>query len=422
MSRALFLGLILALLVPATASAARKAPCIPGDKSSPQCLWWTAKVTLVADGDTIEVKIPGEGAAQVRFNGINAMELHKYSRTPSARRGDCMGVPAANFVDRLIGKRVHLAAQRASSRSGHRIRRSVWVKKGGKWVDVARQEIAAGYALFLPNGDEWVHNREYQLLAAQARAAGKNLWNPRACGGPAQDAELQVVANWDADGPDERNINGEYIEVRNLGGAPVNLAGWWVRDSWLNWFKGKVKGTPGYRFAPGTALAPGASLRVHVGCGSESATDKYWCQKSTAFENITYDHTKMGDGAYLFDPRGGLRASFLYPCVAACVDPLQGKVRLLVHPSNPEAMAIVNTSSAPIDLGDHVWQLRSRDKAGTYVFSQVFSPGRILRPGGEVEINPPAGFRGYPDNGGAVELRTLDDQLTACADWGDRRC
>lgn len=420
--RLLPFALLLALLAPATASAASKAPCIPGDKSSPQCLWWNAKVTLVADGDTIEVKIPGEGAAQVRFNGINAMELDKYSRTPSARRGDCMGVPAANFVDKLIGKRVKLAAQRASSRSGHRIRRSVWVKKGGRWVDVAREEIAAGYALFLPNGDEWVHNREYQLLAAQARAAGKNLWNPRACRGPAQDAKLQVVANWDASGQDEANINGEYIVVRNLGGTPVSLAGWWVRDSWLNWFKGKVKGTPGYRFAPGTTLAPGAELRVHVGCGSETATEKHWCQKSTAFENITYDKTAIGDGAYLFDPKGGLRASFLYPCKLACSDPLQGKVRLVVHPSNPEAMAIVNASDTPLNLVDHVWQLRSRDKAHSYVFSEVFGIGDVLRPGAAKSIRPPAGFKGYPDNGGAVELRTLDDQLTACADWGDRRC
>jgi endonuclease YncB( thermonuclease family) len=425
MRRLLLLALLLAAVLPAAASAARKGPCVPGDASSPQCVWWNAKVTLVADGDTVRVRIPGEGTADVRFIGINAMELHHYSHSASARRGDCMGVPAANFIDRLIKgnhRRVRLAAQRASSRSGHRIRRSVWVKAHGQWIDLARTELAAGYGLFLPNGVEWAHNREYQLLAAQARVAGKNLWNPAACNGPEQDAHLQVVANWDADGADEQNINGEYVEVRNLGTAPVSLTGWWVRDSWLNWWQGRQHGTPGYRFAPGTALAPGEALRVHIGCGTETATDKHWCQRSSAFENITYDQTHMGDGAYLFDAKGDLRASFLYPCLVACSDPLQGKVKLIAHPSNPEAMAIVNVSTDPIDLGDHVWELRSRDKAHTYVFSQVFSPGRTLRPDDTLEINPPAGFKGYPDTGGAVELRTLDDQLTACADWGDRHC
>jgi endonuclease YncB( thermonuclease family) len=379
----------------------------------------------VADGDTLRVRIPGEGTADVRFIGINAMELHHYSHSAGARRGDCMGVPAANFIDKLIKgshRRVRLAAQKASSRSGRRIRRSVWVKSHGQWVDLARAELEAGYVLFLPNGEEWAHNREYQLLAAQARAAGKHLWNPAACRGPAQDAQLQVVANWDASGADEQNINGEYIEVRNLGAAPVDLAGWWVRDSWLNWWQGRQHGTPGYRFAPGTTLDPGAALRVHVGCGTETAIEKHWCQRSTAFENITYDRTQMGDGAYLFDAKGGLRASFLYPCLIACSDPLAGKVRLVAHPSTPEAMSIVNVSAAPVDLGDHVWQLRSRDNAHTYVFSRVFSPGETLAPGDALDVRPPGEFKGYPDTGGAVELRTLDDQLTACAAWGDRSC
>src|SRR4051794_17870713 len=114
MLRSLLLALFLAALIPATASAARKAPCIPGDQSSPQCLWWNAKVTLVADGDTIRAKVAGVGVADVRFIGINAMELHHYSHSAKARRGDCMGVPAANFIDKLIKgshRRVRLAAQ-----------------------------------------------------------------------------------------------------------------------------------------------------------------------------------------------------------------------------------------------------------------------------------------------------------------------
>jgi hypothetical protein len=112
----------------------------------------------------------------------------------------------------------------------------------------------------------------------------------------------------------------------------------------------------------------------------------------------------------------------MYPCLIACSDPLRDKVRLVAHPSAPEAMTIVNVSGGTIDLADHVWQLRSRDRAHTYVFSEVFAPGTMLEPGAVTTIHPPGAFKGYPDKGGAVELRTLDDQLTACAAWGDRNC
>src|SRR3954453_11448214 len=131
------------------AAHAERAPCIPGQPSSPTCQWWDAKVTLVADGDTVEANIKGVGQQQVRFIGINAMELTRYSHTPSKRRGDCHGLEAAAFVDKYMKPahyRVRLAAEAAPSRSGRRLRRSVWVKSGGRYIDLAKAELAAGHA------------------------------------------------------------------------------------------------------------------------------------------------------------------------------------------------------------------------------------------------------------------------------------
>jgi endonuclease YncB( thermonuclease family) len=415
--------LLVALVWPAAAGAARSR-CIPGDAGSPMCSWWNAKVTLVADGDTINAKIPGQGDRTIRFIGINAMELRVYSHTASKRRGECMGVAAADFVDHMVKAshgRVRLAAQRPSSRSGHRLRRSVWVKSHGRWVDLDRAEIAAGYDLFLPNKDEWAHNLEYQKLAARARAAGRNLWNPRACGGPEQGAKIAVAANWDADGNDEQNLDGEYIDISNRGSGPLDLSRWWARDSWLNYWHGVNHGTPGYPFARGTTVPAGGKLRLYIGCGHDGALSVHWCQKSSAFENVTYDKTHMGDGAYLFDPKGDLRASFMYPCELSCVDPDAGKVRIVPHPSRDESVAIRNTSGAPIDLGDHVLKLRNHGRAGEYVFGHVFPPGTTVKAGGTYTYVHDSANR-YSDNGGVIELRTLDDQLTACADWGFGHC
>ena len=172
----------------------------------------------------MRAKVHGVGTRDIRFTGINAMELRVYSRKASRRRGDCHGVAATNLIERPIKRahgRVRLAAQSPASASGHRIRRSVWVKSGGRLVDLAALQLKQGQALWLPNGVEYAHNREYATLAARAAAAQRNLYDPDSCGvGPDEDVPLRITANWDADSNDERNLNGEWVDVRNLG-APA---------------------------------------------------------------------------------------------------------------------------------------------------------------------------------------------------------
>src|SRR3954467_12786829 len=177
------------LVLAAPAQASWHAPCAPG---GPTCTWWNARTSFVADGDTIRVRISGaRGIATIRFTGINAMELHRYSSTASKRRGDCHGVAATDMVDRLIKRahgRVRLAAQNPASHSNKRLRRSVWVRSGGKWRDLSRLELQAGLVLWLPNSDEYAHNADYARLAEQAATAQRGLYDPDACGaGPDQD-------------------------------------------------------------------------------------------------------------------------------------------------------------------------------------------------------------------------------------------
>src|SRR3954470_9292300 len=161
-----------ALALPA-AAAARTGPCVPGT-SQPRCNFTNAKVTFIADGDTIRVRTPGSRAVKtIRFTGINAMELHRYSKYASRRRGECHGVEATAVVERYIRKshwKVRLGDQRDDSESGQRLRRSVWVRSGGRWLDLAKIELERGLVLWLPNDVEWAHNAEYHELAA--RAAG----------------------------------------------------------------------------------------------------------------------------------------------------------------------------------------------------------------------------------------------------------
>jgi endonuclease YncB( thermonuclease family) len=421
----LILPLLLAvLLLGATdAHAAFKAPCRPGNPGGAKCTYWRAKVNAVDDGDTLKVHVlgAGNGKERVRVTGMNAPELTHYSHTPSERRGPCHGTEAAAFVDAALrgtGHMVRLAAQRKSSHSGVRIRRTVWLKKDGVWRDLAQMELRAGLALWLPNTVEWAHNRQYEKLASAAILAKRGIYNPSACAaGPDDDLPISLRVNWDANGNDDHNLLGEYVDVRNGGDRDLSLTGWFFRDSALRRAR---NGVYGYPFPAGATVPAHSTVRLRVGCGDNDPSHFFWCQTETVFENV--NHRKgSGDGGYLFDGDGDLRAARIYPCMLRCVDPPKGKLLLRVHPRPPEAITIFNRSGEDLALADHVLKLNYQAKVDQYVFGRTFPAPSVLGAGDTFTYRP-ARKKSIPNHGGVVELRSDDDILTACGDWGFGRC
>ena len=279
------------------------------------------KVVFVDDGDTIDVDLKGDGTSKpvrVRFIGIQAMELHVYSHTLSKLRGECWGVDAAKNLHRLVaGQQVRLTARKESSASTHNVRprRFVSVKVNGVWTDVGAMQLDAG--LVLPDliPDEYSHNLDYARRAQTAAANGAGFWGSSSrCGiGPSQDDQVKVDVNWDAEGNDGQNVNGEWVDVTNLGVNPVDLSGWWVRDAAYRGYKAH-----GYTFPAGTVVAPGDRVRLKIGHGTDGGGVLYWGLSIPIFANVTEGATFMGDGAWLYDPKGDLRAWYMYPCRAAC--------------------------------------------------------------------------------------------------------
>jgi hypothetical protein len=85
----------------------------------------------------------------------------------------------------------------------------------------------------------------------------------------------------------------EYVQVKNTGTVPVDLAGW------------KIKNAAGVsRTLPAQALAAGSTIRVHSGTGSSTATDLYL--GGAAFLGNTHDTVK------LYDNRGTRLSTFSY--------------------------------------------------------------------------------------------------------------
>ena len=417
--------LLASILLPTAADAAARGQCLLR-KSGPQCYLWTGKVMFIADGDTIYVDIDGDGSRThfpVRVTGMNAMEQTTYTSRASTRRGECHAVEATARLEQLLKAskhKVRLLAQDPASRSQRRLRRSVAVKVKGRWVDVARTMLAEGHAIWLPNRRESAWNRDYSILQLRAQRAQRNLWDPDYCAsGPNEGQSLRLLVNWDADGSDELDPNGEWVRITNL--DPVNtlpLGGWWLRDSSLRRLT----------FPRWAQVKPGGSITVYAGVGDDAENEFYWGLRHSVFENVSRDETAVGDGAYLFDPQGDLRASQIYPCREGCADPNAGALRIVAKPRGKEAVRITNTGAAPIDL--EPYRLVSKP------YGYAFAPGSVVQPGEtmtvrlyETDDEDSALIRHWGangpilnDGGDVVQLRRFDDVLVACTAWGSRAC
>jgi hypothetical protein len=354
------------------------------------------------------------------MTGVQAMEQSVYSKIPKKRRGECHSLAATARVEQLVkagGGIVRLTAQKTSSTSRGRLLRSISVKINGKWLDIGLDLIRRGHALALPFGGEWAWDASYRLAQARAGQDRHNMFDNNVCGsGPYQNAKLNLWVNSDAEGLDSDNLNGEWIRVGNDSGLPMNIAGWWVRDSGLRRFT----------FAKGTVVRAGGAVYVHVGKGKATATHKYWGLPTPIFVNATGQPGNLGDGAYLFDPRGDLRSWTQYPCVLNCTSALAGKVDLQVQYTDPEEIRLANSGSAPIDLFGHV--LVSHPYQYPFIASTVLQPGQTLRlrTGSDTDsaLVRYWGKTGSILNnyGDAVSLRTKGESTVTCAAWGSGEC
>jgi micrococcal nuclease len=409
-SSVLLLALVLSLLSAAAAGAAT-GPCFPGDRGAP-CHFQTATVTSVNDGDTVEVDLDGDRSRRIysiRFRGVQAMELRRYSSRRSQRRGQCHAVAAANRVEDLVRasrNRVRLSSQSPSTDSMGRLIRWVAVRRNGRWQDLGAVLMREGRTLWMDNTADTAWNHRYNVAGQQAAQAHRNLWNTATCGaGPQQQLPIRVWVLSDPPGWD--TPDGEWVKVQNRSATEtLRLGGWWIRDAMLRRFT----------FPAGTTVAPGATATLHVGTGTRRGNEFFWGQRVTVFENPG-DSRNLGDGAYLFDPRGDLRAWMVYPCRVACSDRYQGTIDVLAQPHGSERVTIRNRSDRPVDLYGYALAFHGS--------SFAFDEGTVLAPGETMTISlGDLGVRGptLPDGGGAVRVSTFNGIALGCDAWGSGTC
>ncbi|MEX1207436.1 MAG: lamin tail domain-containing protein [Acidimicrobiia bacterium] len=106
-----------------------------------------------------------------------------------------------------------------------------------------------------------------------------------ACSDPLQ-GKVVIAVNYDAEGIDKANINGEWVQITNTSSSTVDLFDYVVeRDTYV------------YHFDQSMPVAPGTSVRLHVGFGSDNGSTAYWGKKRPVFNNFSGTvHLRTLDG------------------------------------------------------------------------------------------------------------------------------
>lgn len=237
-----------------------------------------AELVTVFDGDTLLVRLDG-AEEEVRLLGVNAPE-----------RGECFSTEARQAVDSLLAD-ASLTIEVVGGRDQFG-RLLGYAYAGSTLVNLALVE--GGYALALQAD----HPRLIEFGAAEeeAFAAGNGLWAADACGPPTGVALSLPDIEPDPPGPDEDDLNGEWVLVANGGSETIDLTGWGLRDE---------SSANRYRFPDGFSLAVGESVFVHTGCGDDGPGRLHWCATGPVWNN-------GGDTALLLDPTGNVAARLHY--------------------------------------------------------------------------------------------------------------
>lgn len=246
-------------------------------------------VMEVTDGDTLDV-VQGTTVLTVRLIGINAPES-----------GECFADDATLLLTNLVGAGpVWLVSDRSDVDQYGRALRYVLDGDGN---DVGALLVDQGAAIARRYPPDVANDLRYSLLQTVASDEGRGLWAPNACSPASQGvllagvpATISIALHPDAAGDDNDNLNDEWVRFTNTGSDSIDLDGWTVRDE---------SSSHRYRISD-LAVPAGGSFTLYTGCGTDTATERYWCNTGSAVWN------NGGDTVLLLDPNGNVVAQSSY--------------------------------------------------------------------------------------------------------------
>jgi micrococcal nuclease len=240
-----------------------------------------AHVVKVLDGDSLIVDIDGI-QEKIRLIGVNAPE-----------HDECYGRESATRLRDLLDDTDITVATDIEARDQYG-RLLAYVYRDGVLIN---EEVAfRGLVLARAYEPNTAYQEQIDRAADEARESQSGMWAPSACASAsgANIAIIEIEAN--PSGPDEDNLNGEWVVIANTGDSPIDLTGWTLRDT---------SSVHRYSLSRGTILDGGKDLFIFTGCGEGDADGRYWCADGPVWGN-------SGDSAILLDADGRMAATFDY--------------------------------------------------------------------------------------------------------------
>ncbi|MEF8801354.1 MAG: lamin tail domain-containing protein [Halolamina sp.] len=254
-----------------------------------------AEVVEIVDGDTMKVVLENGSRETVRLLGVDTPEVHgentpgEFEGIPDTEAGrTCLrkwGEQASSVAkERLLGEPVTLSFDANEPRRGYYDRLLVYIHVDGDSFNYAliTHGLARVYDSAFQYGDR------YDAAESAAMEAGTGLWACRAggAGSTPTDTATATIAEGDiplrvseihadAEGDDRENRNDEYVVLKNIGDEELELSGWTVSD----------EADHTYTVPDGTSLAPGETLTLHTGSGTDGDGHLYWGAGSPVWNN-----------------------------------------------------------------------------------------------------------------------------------------
>lgn len=268
----------------------------------------TVTVTDVVDGDTIEVRYENGTTDTVRLLGVDTPEVHtgvspgEFEGVRDTTDGQaCLrdwGKQATAFLKtELAGETVDVQFDERAERRGTFGRLLTYVIIDDRNINY--ELVASGYARVFDSS--FSLSEEFYAAETDAQTGQGGVWECRSAAGetpslPSGYGNLTVTeVQADAPGNDHENRNGEYIVLRNEGSEPLGLTGWRIED----------EADHTYQFPTGFTLAPGDTVTLYTGVGTDSDTALYWGSEDAVWNN-------GGDTIFLYDETGSVVLEYPY--------------------------------------------------------------------------------------------------------------
>ena len=198
-------------------------------------------VTHIIDGDTIIV----DDKYPVRMIGINAPEKGMYFYEEAKQ----------NLEVLISGKKVRLESDITDRDKYGRLLRYVF--DGDYFINY--EMVKFGFA----NSYDYKPDTRYSDLLKEAEEYAKT--NEKGIWEKIDIRDIKIKINYNSEGKDEDNLNGEWIEIINIGSEKISLKGWSIKDMATNIY-----------IFDNVILYPESRIFLFTGIGVDDGEKLYW--------------------------------------------------------------------------------------------------------------------------------------------------